>query len=455
MTINHLPDELLVEIFDFYRQESGKSWSVEPEWFDLIHVCKRWRAVMFVSASRLDLRLVLTTIRGGDFEPILAHFPPLPIDMDYYVKRSGLVKFDHVLDALEHPDRIRQITFWGPNRDLNELFYATEYPLPALESLNLIGEGEIDLDMPAMFLEGPNLQLRILQLYRISLPSISRLLSSAPALTDLDLSFECNIHPEQAMSHLSHLRDMPCLHHLGLSLTCFIPNPAPPTKTPKRFTLPKLASFSYFGHSALMNAFVSGFATPSLWDVEIWLLDDIDPPVLRLSRFIEDIRGHCHAVQVVIERYNFHLFLRGPLEDDSDEGHDSLYFELTTEPFRESMMQISGPFSAMLVTAEELSFRFVDDQVMEVIPWREFLMQFPSVKVLQIYGDNNRGIASVLDHGGQNLTFLPALEEIELGIDSPEGRESEMAKFEPFVSARQKAGLPVKVVANAVHDDLE
>ena len=110
----------------------------------------------------------------------------------------------------------------------------------------------------------------------------------------------------------------------------------------------------------------------------------------------------------------------------------------------------------MLITTEELSFRFVDDQVVEVIPWREFLMQFPSVKLLRIYGNNNRGIASALnqasalhqDYGGHGLTFLPALEEIELGTDSPQGRESELATFRPFVLARQQAGLPVKVVAN-------
>ena len=460
LTINHLPDELLIEIFDFYRQESERwtaQWSTEPEWFVLVHVCKRWRAVMFESASRLDLRLVLTAQRGGDFEPILAHVPPLPIDMDYYYKRSGL-NLHHVSDALEHPDRFRQITFRGPDRDLNELLYAIEYPLPALESLDLVAEGDIDLDMPAMFLEGPNLQLRSLQLNGISLPSISRLLSSAPALNDLTLSFECNVHPEQAMSHLSHLQDMPCLRHLGLSLTssCFPRNLPPPTKTPKRFTLPKLTSFSYYGHGAFLITFISRFATLSLRDVKIQVLDDIDSPVLRLSRFIEDIREHCHAVQVVIERFNFRLLLRGPLEDDSDEGHDSLYFKLTTVPFRDSMMQISSPFSAMLITTEELSFRFVDDQVVEVIPWREFLMQFPSVKLLRIYGNNNRGIASALnqaralhqDYGGHGLTFLPALEEIELGTDSPQGRESELATFRPFVSARQQAGLPVKVVAN-------
>jgi hypothetical protein len=45
-TINHLPDELLVEIFDLYRQDivqtyrlSPNGWSITLDWFELIHVC--------------------------------------------------------------------------------------------------------------------------------------------------------------------------------------------------------------------------------------------------------------------------------------------------------------------------------------------------------------------------------------------------------------------------------
>jgi hypothetical protein len=142
--------------------------------------------------------------------------------------------------------------------------------------------------------------------------------------------------------------------------------------------------------------------------------------------------------------------LRGPSEDV---GHDSLYFELITTFFRESMMRISGLFPSVLVTAEELSLGFVGDQVVEVILWREFLMLFPSVKALRIYGDDNCGIASAphQDHIGRKPTFLPALEEIELCMGShlnPEGRASVLATFDPFVSARQKVGLTVKVEAN-------
>jgi len=51
--------------------------------------------------------------------------------------------------------------------------------------------------------------------------------------------------------------------------------------------------------------------------------------------------------------------------------------------------------------------------------------------------------------GADDLTFLPTLEEIELGINtfmnSESERASRLATFQPFVSARQQAGCPVKV----------
>jgi hypothetical protein len=122
-------------------------------------------------------------------------------------------------------------------------------------------------------------------------------------------------------------------------------------------------------------------------------------------------------------------------------------------------MQMSGAIYSKLSTAEELSVVFLDDAVPDedIIPWRKFFLQFPSVKVLRMYGTNgttNLYIAGAFhqDHESLNLAFLPALEKIEFCMGSkyrhPENQcASELAAFEPFVLARQQAGLPVKIVA--------
>lgn len=86
------------------------------------------------------------------------------------------------------------------------------------------------------------------------------------------------------------------------------------------------------------------------------------------------------------------------------------------------------------------------------IPWHRFFLQFPSVKALRLESMPNHCIATVLheDHGGQNPALFPALEELELCTSRYWALEYErtsvlMDIFQPFASARQEAGLPVKV----------
>ena len=53
---------------------------------------------------------------------------------------------------LNIPDRIRQSTLWVSNRELYLLCFATRDLLPALESLNLLGEDDPEVNIPATFL---------------------------------------------------------------------------------------------------------------------------------------------------------------------------------------------------------------------------------------------------------------------------------------------------------------
>ena len=118
-------------------------------------------------------------------------------------------------------------------------------------------------------------------------------------------------------------------------------------------------------------------------------------------------------------------------------------------------MQISRKLFTRLSAIEELRVAFdgIDVNHLGFIPWRRFLLQFPCVKALRTEGKNNYCIARALfqdlERLGDDLAFLPALEEIELGKDELRTDESQrrdqLAAFEPFVSARQQAGRTVKV----------
>ena len=74
LTINHLPDEMLLEIFDSYRQITDQydhQWRKKHVWFNLTHVCRKWRAIMFASSSRLDLGITVGPQKPGHIKTIL------------------------------------------------------------------------------------------------------------------------------------------------------------------------------------------------------------------------------------------------------------------------------------------------------------------------------------------------------------------------------------------------
>ena len=73
-TINHLPDELLLEIFNSCRQGIGPCeflWKEKHGWFNMAHVCRKWRAIMFASSSRLDLGISVRLQKLGEIKTVL------------------------------------------------------------------------------------------------------------------------------------------------------------------------------------------------------------------------------------------------------------------------------------------------------------------------------------------------------------------------------------------------
>jgi hypothetical protein len=243
---------------------------------------------------------------------------------------------------------------------------------------------------------------------------------------------------------------MPRLRYLSLHINHSIDDQMQPTKPKNIFTLSKLKRFRYIGCNASLNALLAGFLAPSLRDVDIDFRNKISPPVIHLSRFIENIGERYHAVQVVVEYFDFHFLLLGRSENDLPR------FKSASDLHGESIMHMSSAFSAKFTTTEELCIVLLAtaDDSREIIPWRRFLLHFPSVKALRLEGTNNLRIASVLHQDGEepNLAYLPALEEIELCVGSISTSQPslELEAFQPFISARQRAGLPVRVYITLV-----
>ncbi|KAH9990655.1 hypothetical protein BJV74DRAFT_987792 [Russula compacta] len=475
LIIDDIPDEVLLEIFDSYRQffreghRDQSDWNRRPKWFKLVHVCKRWRRIVFASSTRLDLCLVIAPNNPGNMKTIFSpRIPPLPIALDYRLRGSfasyrcsNTKDLRRVLAALKRRDRVRGITFSGTVRDFGKFFNATNYPFPALSSLDLRNKFTLipELTLRATF-QGSAPHLRHLTLHFFSFTSMSQLLSSATALVELSLGIYISFGLLPTASLLTHLQGMRSLRRLEL---CTKGNPSsinrgmPTAKPGDIILLPKLTCFHYQGDSLFFGTLLAGFAAPSLRDVQIVLSNNTESLNLHFPRFIDNIEKLYHSAQVIFEKDYFCVSL---LTNSEPVDCVTPPFRVCSARFPGSIVQMSAALTGKLATVKELLIIFTTDFYSawhdawhDAIPWRSYLQQFRSVKVLRV--EEHAGIIDMThtllpDDDESTVDFLPMLEEIEIRKYWPDSHpvsDQAATTSHRFIVARQEAGRPVKVSA--------
>src|SRR6266566_5424461 len=147
LTIDVLPDDVLLEIFDFYVVgyqdldldevlfgDQDTKRKIES-WQSLVHVCQRWRGLVFASPHRFNLRLYCTTrIPARVTQDV---WPALPLLIQGDVSEASL---NNDIAVLEHSDRICKIYLTChtiSNSQLEKLWTAMQVPFPELALLYL------------------------------------------------------------------------------------------------------------------------------------------------------------------------------------------------------------------------------------------------------------------------------------------------------------------------------
>jgi hypothetical protein len=182
VTIETLPDDVLLAIFTSYLRRPDEI----DVWRTLVHVCQRWRYLVFASPGHLNLQLECTIETRA--REMLDIWPALPIVItDYSDSMSGV---DNIIAALERRDRVRKITLDDdiPGRKMGTVVPAMLGPFPALEGIILGADGSAMEIVPDSFLGGSAPQLQWFTLHAIPFPTLPTLLSSARNLVDLQLS---------------------------------------------------------------------------------------------------------------------------------------------------------------------------------------------------------------------------------------------------------------------------
>lgn len=288
VTFDLLPNDVLLEIFDFYMDQARKNGEIEA-WHTLVHVCQKWRNVVFESPRRLNTRLVCTARKP--VRQMLAVWPPLPIVVKQHGRPKSRWGVDNIVAALEHNDRIREIDLWRvPGSLLEKVLVKMKEPFPALTFLDLQCEDDTtSAVVPDSFMGGstPRLQNLSLRSIPVTLPGLQKLLSSATHLVNLSLVKIPNfgyISPEAMVSALSTLTRLEefWLEFQSPPLHRHVPTLPPPTRT----VLPALADLRFKGVSEYLEDLVARIDVPQLHSLGITFFYQLLFDIPQLTQFV-------------------------------------------------------------------------------------------------------------------------------------------------------------------------
>jgi hypothetical protein len=499
VTIDNLSGEVLLEIFDHYRQSSGsgrfhmKIWNNKNGWFKLAHVCHKWRCIVFASSRRLELALFFaesTPTRAAVLESQSLSRLPIFVDYTDIVWNAGAQT--RLISALRYSNRVYKIAINGSHKNFDKICNALDLPLPGLRSLELHNI-PYSVDVKPILLASSFMtsikSLLHLRLANVRLSSLLPLLSVTRELVFLRLTVDTLLSQTGGASLLTHLQRIPHLRLIQISSRTDHSNymPKPPITTA---LLAKLSNFKFSGQCTELEWLVTGLVTPSLraLHVQVSVFESHHHTLQfpQLSKFI-------HAARIFFCAARLSLLAEVV-------GRPSLTTTMFAHPYsingeartvtlrtRSGDGYLGSALSPMLATIVDvflwisIPLIFPRPPLFNLVQWREFLKEFRNVKVLRMHHGLETEIANMLrqptptqeevhpdaptasgptmNSSGPGSIFtldiFPLLEKIVLYArtsDSPIGevREDELvagaAPFGEYVIARQRMGRPVQVL---------
>ena len=452
VTVDMLPDVVLLKIFDFYVNQAreleykgeGESLKVQ-EWHTLVHVCRQWRTIVLGSPRRLGLRLLCTD--RTPVKEMLAIWPPLPIVVQIFSKET---RMDNIVVALEHNERICEIVFFNVTKSqMKQVLAAVQQPFPALTRKVIWSSNWVEMPpvVPESFLGGSAPSLQYLDLLRIPFPGLPNLLLSATDLVTLlirNVSHSGHISPEVMVSCLSTLTR---LDYLWLEFKSPGSRPVQVTRHPPRSTLPALAFFLFEGVSEYLEDLVARIDAPLLdyFDIRFSHRLMFDTP--QLAQFLARTPSIQPLVAAFITFFDRHVRVTfsppPPIKFDLVIScrHPDWQLSSLSQVFRSSFPD------AFISTVEQLFIRDIEHRqpnegAIEDGQWLEVLSPFTAVKDLYL----SREFAPRIFRALQELAgeVFPSLQKIFLEGGLHPSWPVEGA-IEKFVAARQLANQPVAV----------
>ena len=407
-----------------------------------MHICHKWRRIVFSYEQSLQLRLFCTY--GTPVKTTLDCWPrALPIVVDY----GGSPEFDpptqeeenDIMAALNQPDRVHSISLTITSSLLGKLS-AIKRPFSKLEHLILLSLDDVQLTLPNTFRWGQC--LRRLHSTRIVIPAFVR--SYYSSIMDLQLHEVPNPwHLSRnafldALSRMAQLRSLslyflPTSDHVTVSLT-----------SRNRVVFTALTRFKYRGFVRDFEDLVARIDTPRLEDIEVTFSNKYTLYCSVLTRFINRIEmsKSYRQARLLFSESAISVSLTQP------EARTRIKFQLFCEPFPlqlSSMTRIVNQFSALLLDVQDLLVAVTPQSRQEDISytgrWLTLLHLFEGVKWLYLVGNLSIEIVRILQLYN---AVLPALRGIYIPQPGPRHVPLREALVS-FMTSRRLSGHPIAV----------
>ena len=419
-SIDILPDDILLGVFEFFMDEIPISLSEATWWQSLVHVCRRWRCVVFRSSRCLRLRLCCTA--RTPVRDTLDIWPPFPLVV-YHV--AGPTEgMDNVVAALEHRDRVDRIRLYQVNgSSLEKVLAEMQEPFPELTILELSSNEELVPIVPDSFLGRSAPRLRFLALSGIPIPGLPKLLLSATNLVHLQLwniPHSGYISPDLMVTALSALTSLDFLS-LGFRSPRSHPDQAsrlPPH--PTRTVLPSLTTIFFKGVCEYLDDLVARIDAPQLNNVYIMFFNDI---IFDAPQFIQFI-SRTPTLKAVENAHVVFGHLKAIIHSSSIPSLCEVGISCRELDWQvSSLEQLCSSHFPPLSTLEDLYIyeRLYGEQPdwrdnIENTLWLELLHRFTTVKNLYLSKEFAQRIVAALQElvGGRTTEVLPTLQNIFL-----------------------------------------
>jgi hypothetical protein len=424
--IDVFSDDVLLEIFGLYVDENPEAWQ------SLVHVCRRWRCLVFASQRRLNLRIVCTL--GTPARDMLDVWPALPLLVQGHIYETS--SLDNIIAALGHRNRVSGINLWDlASSQLTKVWAAMKEPLPELTDLRLRAFDRVAPLDPDLFMGGSTPRLRYLQLERIPYPGLPNLLLSATRLVSLrlyDIPHSGYISPMVMVTCLSTLTSLETLYLEFRSLPSDLGWEGQRLPLPTRSVLPALMYFHFRGAGEYLEDLTSRVDVPRLNYVSINFTHEIVFDNPQLAQFI----SRTPALNAPEEAHVIFDDSAGWVTLSSKASPGQFNVEISCGALEwqlSALAQICNlslpPLSTVegLYICENAGSRLNWDYPMKSEEWLGLLKPFTSVKNLYLSDDLRQRIAPALRSlvGDRGTEVLPTLESIFLEGPRPSGSYNE------------------------------